>query len=63
MTPEAVQGFLSDHGRAFYGVTNPGGERVALRKADEVIADSVRGGAVEVVNFRRGKPTWSLEWK
>lgn len=65
MSPEALQGFLSDYGRAFYGVQNPNGERITLRKGDEVIADSVRGfsrSSVEVVNFRRGKPTWSVEW-
>ena len=65
MTPAAVQGFLSDHGRAFYGVQDAKNERIALRRGGEVIGESIRGpaGGTEVVNFRRGKPTWSVEWK
>lgn len=66
MTPEALQGFLSDYGRTFYGVKNPKEERITLRKGDDVIVDSIRGpsnSSVEVVNFRQGKSTWSVEWK
>ncbi len=65
MTPEALQGFLGDYGRRFYGVEDLKNEQIVLRKGDEVIADSVKqpGGSIEVVNFRQGKPTWSVEWK
>ncbi|RYP37430.1 hypothetical protein DL767_002903 [Monosporascus sp. MG133] len=63
VTPEVLQGFLCDYGRAFYGVKDAKNERITLRKGEEVITDSVTGPGVEVVNFRRGKPTWSVEWK
>lgn len=63
VTPEVLQGFLSEYGRAFYGVKDAKNERITLRKGNEVIAESVTDAGVEVINFRRGKPTWSLEWK
>ncbi|CAJ2503259.1 Uu.00g106530.m01.CDS01 [Anthostomella pinea] len=63
VTPELLQGFLSDYGRKFYGVSNPKNERITLRKGEEVIIDSVKGDGLEVVPFRRGKTTWSVEWK
>ena len=65
MTPATVQGFLSDHGRAFYGVRDAKNERIALRRGGEVIGESVKGStsSIEVINFRHGKPTWSVEWK
>ena len=65
MTPDAVQGFLSDHGRSFYGVRDSKGERIALRRIGEVIGESIRGPGgndIEVVDFIQGKPTWSVEW-
>ncbi|RYO91413.1 hypothetical protein DL764_008279 [Monosporascus ibericus] len=62
-TPEVLQGFLCDYGRAFYGVKDAKNERITLRKGEEVITDCVTGPGVEVINFRRGKPTWSVEWK
>jgi len=64
VTEAKLQGFLSDYGRAFYRVTDQRNERIVLRKSDTVIADILRSedGAVEVVPFRRGKRTWTVEW-
>ncbi|KAK0121451.1 hypothetical protein ONS95_009745 [Cadophora gregata] len=37
-------------------------ERVVLRRGEEVIRGSFKGEGVEVVPFRRGLGTWSVEW-
>ncbi|KAI0019299.1 hypothetical protein F4780DRAFT_771277 [Xylariomycetidae sp. FL0641] len=63
ITPALLQGFMCDYGRKFYGVPNPKDERIVLKKGNEVIVDSVKGDGLEVVPFRRGQTTWSVEWK
>lgn len=65
VTKEKLEGFLSNHGRNFYGVTNERSERIVLRKSGITIDESLRNvdGSVEVVPFRRGKLTWAVEWK
>ena len=39
------------------------GREVVLRKGGEVVKESFRGEGLEVVPFRRGQATWSVEWK
>jgi dihydroorotase len=65
VTQEGLEGFFGKWGRAFYQVADSKGERVVLRKGGEKIVDvlSKEGGSVEVVPFRRGEQTWSVEWK
>ncbi|USP80025.1 uncharacterized protein yc1106_07299 [Curvularia clavata] len=65
VTQEGLEGFFGKWGRAFYQVEDGKGERVVLRKGAEKILDvlSKEGGSVEVVPFRRGEHTWSVEWK
>ncbi|KAI0012329.1 hypothetical protein F4779DRAFT_569256 [Xylariaceae sp. FL0662B] len=63
VTPEVLQGFLGEYGRNFYGVSDKKNERITLRKGSEVIVNSIAGDGVEVVPFRRGKTTWSVDWK
>ncbi|KAK7709659.1 dihydroorotase [Botryosphaeria dothidea] len=62
---EALEGFLSGFGRAFYKVGDERGERIVLRKKEEKVVDTIRHekGEVEVVPFRKGQNTWSVEWK
>jgi dihydroorotase len=62
ITKEVLENFLGGHGRKFYGV-EPSRERIVLRKGKEVINESFKGEGVEVVPFRRGQSTWSVEWK
>jgi len=65
LTEEMLEGFLGGFGRRFYGVEDKKGERIVLRKREEEIMGVLRkeGVSVEVVPFRRGEKTWSVEWK
>lgn len=65
VTEEGLEGFLSGYGRRFYGVGDERGERVVLRRRGERVGEVVRHpkGEVEVVPFRTGLETWSVEWK
>lgn len=63
VTPEILEGFLGGYGRKFYGVSDSSGERIVLRKGEEIVKDSFTGEGVEVIPFRRGQGTWSVEWK
>lgn len=63
VTEEILIGFLGGHGREFYGISESSNERIVLRKGSEVIQESFKGNGVEVVAFRRGQGTWSIEWK
>ncbi|KAK7555225.1 hypothetical protein IWX49DRAFT_56412 [Phyllosticta citricarpa] len=65
---EKLEGFLSGFGRAFYGGQareREGRERIVLRRGEERVVERLRHerGEVEVVPFRRGERTWSVEWK
>jgi len=63
VTQELLEGFLGGFGRKFYGIPDSSGERIRLRRASTTIADKVTGAdGIEVVPFRRGQKTWSLEW-
>lgn len=61
VTDELLQGFLSEWGRKFYKVEQSS-RQIVLKKGSEVIVESVKGQGVEIVPFRQGKSTWSLEW-
>ena len=63
VTKEGLEGFFGGWGRTFYQVEEGKGERVLLRKGGEKILDVLKEGDVEVVPFRRGETTWSVEWK
>ncbi|KAK3719225.1 dihydroorotase [Vermiconidia calcicola] len=65
VTKEKLEGFLSGHGRAFYGVTDDRHEKIVLKRSGVRIAKSLRSddGTVEVVPFRRDKLTWHVEWQ
>ncbi|TKA67525.1 hypothetical protein B0A49_08250 [Cryomyces minteri] len=64
ITREALEGFLSKFGRAFYRAPDARNERIVLKRGDERIVDVIRkdGSDVEVVPFRRGRSTWTLTW-
>ena len=65
VTKEKLIGFLSGYGRAFYGVSDERKETIVLSKPVNEIRDLLRNddGSVEVVPFRRGKPTWEASFK
>lgn len=64
VTPELLEGFLGAYGREFYGIgEDKTGEKIVLKKGSEVVMESLKGDGVEVVPFRRGKGTWSVEWQ
>ncbi|CAI6335204.1 unnamed protein product [Periconia digitata] len=64
VTKEVLEGFFSGWGRKFYGVQEKGA-RILVRKGKERVVDVLKaeGVEVEVVPFRRGEATWSVEWK
>jgi dihydroorotase len=61
VTEEVLKGFLGGYGREFYGIED-NGEKIVLKKGKEVVVQIISGDGVEVVPFRRGKSTWSVEW-
>ena len=65
VTWEGLEGFFGVWGRRFYQVEANKAETVVLRKGAETILDVLakQGGSVDVVPFRRGQQTWSVEWK
>ncbi|CAO2654468.1 Nn.00g112010.m01.CDS01 [Neocucurbitaria sp. VM-36] len=65
VSQEGLEGFFGGWGRKFYQVESGMGERVVLMKGGVKIDDVVRkeGSGVEVVPFRKGEETWSVEWK
>ncbi|KAK3359028.1 hypothetical protein B0T25DRAFT_531754 [Lasiosphaeria hispida] len=62
VTDAALRGFLSEHGRAFYGVA-PATRNVLLTRDGQTVAESFQGEGAEVVPFRAGERTWSVEWQ
>lgn len=62
VTEDVIRGFLGEWGRRFYG-TEASKERILLRKGKEVVPESLKAHGVEVVLFRKGETTWSLEWQ
>jgi len=58
-----LEGFLGGHGRNDYGAEYIIEQRIVLRKGSKVIQESFNGEGVEVIPFRRGQNTWSVEWK
>ncbi|KAF1832381.1 Dihydroorotase [Decorospora gaudefroyi] len=61
---EVLEGFFGGWGRAFYGIRDKSGERVLLTKDGVKVLDLLEGkGGVEVVPFRKGEETWSVQWK
>ncbi|KAL8964218.1 MAG: hypothetical protein Q9183_004608, partial [Haloplaca sp. 2 TL-2023] len=69
VTQEVLEGFLSEHGRAFYQLTYGKGQaarkaRIRLERQGETIPKSIKSanGNIEVVPFRRGQEVMSLSW-
>jgi dihydroorotase len=62
VTETFLKGFLGEWGRKFYGIEKST-QSIILRKGDEAIVQSIKGGGVEVVPFKQGEPTWSVEWQ
>lgn len=56
-----LRGFLGEWGRRFYGVEKSQ-KKIVLKKGKEVIPESVKTAGVEVVLFRHGDTTWTVEW-
>lgn len=63
VTEDRLRNFLGGYGRKFYGITDEGKEKIVLRKGSELVQESFKGNGVEVIPFRRGKNTWTVEWK
>lgn len=65
VTQDVLEGFFGAWGRRFYQVEEPKSERILLCKNEERISDVLKqeGITVEVVPFRHGEQTWSVQWK
>ncbi|MCJ1463575.1 hypothetical protein MMC07_002183 [Pseudocyphellaria aurata] len=67
VTPEVFEGFMSNFGRAFYGVEEQkdGKETIVLGKKGGVSIENIQelqAGGLEVVSFRNGQKTWGIRW-
>lgn len=64
ITKEKLVGFLSEHGRAFYGLPSEMKEKIILKRAGCNIPRAIasKDGKLEVVPFHRGKKTWEVQW-
>ena len=62
VTQELLEGFLGGFGRRFYGVEDASGQRVRLSKGEERVCGNIVGEGVEVVPFRSGQQTWTVDW-
>ena len=64
VTLEKISGFMSGHGRAFYGLEKSSNARIKLTKGTEKIMDILENedGSLQVVPFRRGEKTRTLTW-
>ena len=69
VSQERLEGFFGNWGRKFYEVEEPEREgkreRIVTRRGKGKVVDLLRrdGLDVEVVPFRKGEETWSVEWK
>jgi len=63
VTAEILEGFLGGYGRNFYGITDSSNEKIVLMKGAEAVQESFKGDGVEVIPFRKGQSTWSIQWK
>jgi dihydroorotase len=63
VTEEILERLLGGYGRKFYGISDGSNEMIILRKGKEVIQESFKRTGMEIVPFRRGQSTWSIEWK
>ena len=66
---EAIEGFLSHYGRAFYKIEQPKHEAksyysIRLERKGERIPQSIKSpdGSIEIVPFRRGEEVMTLTW-
>lgn len=62
VTEELLRGFLSEWGRDFYGVEKAA-KNILVKKGNATIPESIKDAGVEVVPFRKGETTWSVEWQ
>ncbi|OJJ45754.1 hypothetical protein ASPZODRAFT_133625 [Penicilliopsis zonata CBS 506.65] len=62
ITPEIVEGFLSKHGRAFYGLEQEQRQFITIEKKGEKVINILQSDKVDVVPFRRDQETWSVSW-
>lgn len=62
VTESMLRGFLGEWGRRFYDVKSSG-KKILLKRGKEVIPESVKAAGLEVVLFRKGETTWTVEWQ
>ena len=64
VTLESITGFLSGHGRAFYGLESSNDAKIELITDTETILDTLdnEDGSLQVVPFRRGEKIRTLTW-
>ena len=64
ITLEKINGFLSGHGRAFYGLEESSNVQIELTRGTGKIMNILQNGdgSLQVVPFRRGDKTRTLTW-
>lgn len=64
VSEERLVAFLSKNGRAFYRSPDERNEKIVLGRNKSTVAPLLANedSSIEVVPFRRGEQTWSVEW-
>lgn len=62
VTDTVLRSFFSEFGRAFYGVS-PASRNILVKRGGQTIPESLKGEGAEIVPFRAGETTWSVEWQ
>lgn len=62
VTQGALEGFVANYGRKFYGGFEDEKARIRLTRGGTTINRAFENAGIQVVPFRAGKETWSLTW-
>ncbi|KAK1778873.1 hypothetical protein QBC45DRAFT_412696 [Copromyces sp. CBS 386.78] len=62
VTEEVLAGFFSGYGRKFYEV-KPAERKILVKKGGATVEESLKTDKVEIVPYRSGEKTWSVEWQ
>ncbi|KAK3351957.1 hypothetical protein B0H65DRAFT_546943 [Neurospora tetraspora] len=62
VTEEVLAGFFSEFGRRFYEVESAE-KKILVKRDGAVVEESLKTDKVEIVPFRSGEKTWSVEWQ
>lgn len=62
VTEEVLAGFFSEYGRKFYEVAKAE-RKILVKREGATVEESLKTDKVEIVPYRAGEKTWSVEWQ